>query len=107
MLRDGYAASSGYPFSCPLPCVAGGMWARCKRHSVVLLFKISTASYIYRIQGQQQLESSALPAQVPKGAKLTSNWSEEAPTKNGAEAFPNTLLWGSFATNLPVPCRCA
>jgi hypothetical protein len=41
MFLDGYAWSVGYPLSCPLDsCVAGGICALCKRHSVVL-FAIS------------------------------------------------------------------
>ena len=36
MFRDGYAVSSGCPFV-PFVCgAAGGIWALCSRHSVVL-----------------------------------------------------------------------
>lgn len=49
MFLDGYAWSVGYPLSCPLDsCVAGGICALCKRHSVVL-FVISYVLWLHYI----------------------------------------------------------
>ena len=85
MVREGYAASSGYV----LPwLVAGGMCALCRRHSVVL-------DYVNIVH---------LP-EAPKS--LTSNSNEGVRTRNDVEFSPTGPPWGNFEANPQEPYRCA